>query len=191
MIRAVACLVFLPCSGGRAVDVPKPEVTTKFRYYDIRGNNADELAAQMKARGPHEAGQPIFFGRTHWKINWKFNFRSQSGTCAMNDIKISVHVEQTLPQWNATAESPSKLVERWEHFLGALKEHENGHRDFALRAADQIAAGLAKISGPASCAGMTARANQLGNEIIHSVQAEEIRYDDKTQHGKAQGVVFP
>jgi predicted secreted Zn-dependent protease len=181
--RLVLALILLAFMSSACSDA-QVEVST--RYYDIRGDQTNELRQQMNRKGPR--GYDAYAA---WYVRWRFDHARSANSCSIADVSASVKVEITLPRWVDEEDADDALRERWQSYYAALVEHENGHRDFGIRAAREIEEALAGLEPQPSCEGLTRIANRTGKSILAGIVAEEKAYDRDTNHGMNDGAVFP
>lgn len=158
--------------------------------YDVAGDTAAEIRRELSRRGPLSGGKR-FDARTEWTVRWWFDVEPEAGGCRVLRPRVDLHVLVTLPRWRREAEAPAELVERWERFLAALREHEQGHRAIGFAAADELQAMLFEQPAARDCAEARRRANRLGHEIVARRMRDNDRYDQRTQHGASEGARFP
>lgn len=181
--RLVLALILLAFASSACSD---PQVDVSVEYYDIRGDRASELRQQMNRKGPR--GYDAY---ASWYVRWRFDHERSAGRCSIADASASVKVEITLPRWVDEDDADDALRERWQSYYTALVEHENGHRDFGIRAAREIEEALASVAAQSSCEAVTQTANRTGKRILAGIVAEEKAYDRDTNHGMNDGAVFP
>jgi predicted secreted Zn-dependent protease len=162
----------------------KPEISLNIitNYYNIQGLTENDLRRQMNTFGPTDS-----YGRydayTKWDITW-------TKTC--NGLpSVGVKIVFTYPQWLKPDNPDSNLESKWTRYIEALKNHESGHRDIAIRAAQEIMDTLYNLAKTNNCIEQSQRVTTLGNNIIDKYKQEEIKYDNLTNHGNSQGAVFP
>jgi len=105
----------------------KPKVTETITYYEISGDTAAELRAQMKTKGPNG-----YWGYSRWYVRW-------SGSC-----KLSVTVDITMPKLKNPENVPAGLVQKFDKMYAALLTHEKNHGQHGISAAEEIEANRCK-----------------------------------------------
>jgi len=105
------------------------------------------------------------------------------------EIKTSIAI--TVPQWDPTSEAEDRLKQRWQLYEAALLAHEDGHKRIALAAAKEIKTRLKKLKPASTCAQLEAVINRTANKVIEEFRQREKVYDERTNHGRAEGAVFP
>jgi predicted secreted Zn-dependent protease len=100
---------------------------------------------------------------------------------------MTVHI--LLPDWSPPPDAPAALAERWGRFLSALRLHEEGHRELAVREGYEVLQAITGVRGP--CAGMDDAVQAAAGGVSASYRQRHGQYDAQTQHGAGQGAVFP
>ena len=154
--------------------------------YPVSGSSTAELVAQLDQCGPKADDGP-YDGFTDWFVSWSWRYDTSNG-CRLDDVKVHVRVDMYLPRWAEAAGSP--LEAEWNAFATALHAHEAGHQQLAFDAADQAHSAISGVPADSDCSRVGELANQAANGVIDAFIQHEIAYDDDTDHGANQGVVF-
>ncbi len=175
--------------SGSALATPKVSVETK--YYPIYGATADMLRKEMNTKSSIRQSGKTYDAYTYWYVSWRFNWNTKNGQCHITTVSSTVDVKFTLPKWVNCNDSDSTLKNKWDRYYSALIDHENGHKDFAVNAANEVEEKLLKLTSSSSCPLLEERANALGTKIINKHIALEMKYDKSTNHGMNNGAKFP
>lgn len=167
------------------------KVETRESFYEVFGTTAEELYAQMRAKGLR-VSRSILFGDYRWDLHWKLRHESSwaGGSCHMTDVLVTLDAQAVLPQWRAPAEAPADLRTQWAAFVRGLQIHEKGHADIAQRAAQEIKNALQKLQAP-DCGQMQAVADRLVRNLLQHHRDVEAQYDQDTRYGATQGANWP
>jgi predicted secreted Zn-dependent protease len=189
--RLLVSLVFIVglLTTCTATIAPTPGValTVEVVYYDVAGASADELRAQLDLHGP--TGQQDAY--TDWWVQWRYDRVQAANGCELRSLAVTLDVTFTFPRWSPPDDAAPGLRERWEDYLAALRVHEEGHKEIALRAANEIAAALSSLPASPSCAELEQAADGTGERILERYRQQELSYDRQTDHGATQGARFP
>ena len=183
---SLALLAALASSAGA-----EPTVKISYKYYDIEGWTADDLRQQMDRLGIRWTNGKTYDAYTGWNVNWHYRHRMIDGECSMVKVTTTVKVEFRLPRWTDSENAPVALQKKWDDYMQALRHHEDGHKDFGIKAAAEIERALAELEPAESCEDLAEIANGLGEQIISKYADDERVYDAETNFGKTQGAVFP
>lgn len=173
-------------------DVPV-EIGENLVRYAIKGDTTSELISQMAKLGPYDEGEGRRFqGFTEWRVQWNYQMAQLPGEgCSLNDLKIDLEVQMTLPEWEPKRHADRLLVQGWPYYLAKLTEHEMGHRDNGVRAAFAVRDAISAIAPMADCGQLTSAVNAAGNAAIARLRDADAEYDRQTDHGVKQGVRLP
>ena len=181
-----------------AADRPAGKLTAKrdVQYYDIRGRTPNELRKAMDAQGPmNPVGKKRFDARTDWTLQWTYKWdgklAKQAGLYRLSEWTVDVKSTVILPRWVQLDEANPLEQRRWQVYSARLKLHENGHAKLAERAGDAVNRAFANIKVYPSSKKLKEAVRLKAQEILKLHRAMELEYDQKTDHGKKQGVRFP
>jgi predicted secreted Zn-dependent protease len=178
--------VIAPTSASVVTPAPNVSVSVSTDYYSIAGLTADELRAQMDQYGPGE-----YDAYTGWNVRWLYFRSTVSGGCATGPLTVSVEVTFTLPLWNAPAEAPQALVDRWNAYLAALQLHEDGHKAIGIEVGNEVLRALQDFSAYPSCDELDRAVSATAEHVLNEYRRREEIYDQTTDHGATQGARFP
>lgn len=182
---------------------PAAETADKERYpelgvdvdiagYAVDGADPDELRAQLDRLGPFDPALKRHVpGKTKDDIRWSFKSKLTPAGCAIDSVAVDVSVVQDLPRWEAPSDAAKPLAASWGRFMTALKTHEDGHKDIALKTAQGILLAVRNQPPQADCAGLTKAAGDAAGAWFEKEKQENLEYDRRTKHGITQGAVFP
>lgn len=155
------------------------------RSYDVRGLTRQEIMRSLseEARRNVRGG---FRGYHQWQISWQFRYAASGAGCEITSSIVQLQSETTLPRWIDRERADSALIVEWDRYIGALRTHENGHRDIAHRAVAQIQRAIRRTRA-GTCTSISGVANRTARDILERHQRENREYDEKTRHGAAQG----
>lgn len=165
-------------------------LTVEHTPYTIRGSTETELRQQMNQLGPVDA-----YGRhdayTRWYVRWTYPYDRGASGCSLGDVKVSVQVTYTLPEWKPPADASPAVVARWNRYASALQKHEDGHRDHGVGAGRAVLAALRRLGERPTCDAAGTAASAEGNRILDEFRKKDRTYDATTRHGATQGATFP
>jgi predicted secreted Zn-dependent protease len=161
-----------------AVDIPHAVLT----YYDISGSTANELRAELDAKGP--VGYDGYKGdsTTKWSFSWDWPGYGNTA-CNLSAATVRYDIEVIFPRWTPPRNAAPDLVARWNDYIRRLAEHEMGHVDFVVANYQTVADA---VKG-ATC--LTAEI--AGQAALMPIRQHDLDYDATTQHGATQGARFP
>jgi len=183
ILFVLAVLASAPAAG-------EPLVRLHTSYYYIDGTSATVLAAQLDQNGPVGSDGNHYAGRTRWDIQWKFRHEQKGTACSMTDVAIAIGVAQTMPRWRGEEKGAPGLKALWTKFVAALQQHEDGHKEYGLKAGKEIEAAVLAVKPASNCEDLELAANTAAQAILTKYQALDEEYDRKTSHGRNQGATL-
>ena len=92
-----------------------------------------------------------------------------------------------MPRWRR----PHRDDPRWDRYLAALRHHELGHLDRAVRASGILLDRLRAETPHPTCDGLGESMHATADAILEELRMRQRRYDRNTRHGETQGVKWP
>lgn len=168
------------------------EVTQKesFDYYAVTPKNGQSLLAALKDSTPLLKDNVIRFGGTTWNVSPQYRVRRFTGSCYISQINVQLDIRFTLPQLNLHAKVTEETRKKFDFFYQALHQHEIGHKNLGLEAANKIHTHLAKRTIFKSCQELYQVINQEIQNIINEYMALNHQYDLRTDYGRTQGAAI-
>jgi predicted secreted Zn-dependent protease len=157
-----------------------PEVTVT--TYPVEGRNARIIRQNMNRVRPREASGEAFDALTTWQFSSRW--KTQGGQCLPQTIEVKVTVGVTLPQLTHYDRLSRSDRQKWDRYFAALVQHETNHVRIAITGSQLM---QEQLRQSASCEGLEA----VGRELAEGVAQASRAYDDRTDHGKREGAVFP
>ncbi|GAB5534082.1 MAG: hypothetical protein Rubg2KO_03310 [Rubricoccaceae bacterium] len=157
--------------------------------YPVSGTTERDILHSMRTDGPNTGGSS-FFGLTGSESSFQIQPRMDGEHCVADDVRVELAVTITLPEWEPIGDAPYEVQRDWSRFSTALKRHEDGHRQIAADGANATREALQQLRRT-TCGQVEADARQLAQRIADQTEAEHIRYDRETDHGRTQGAEWP
>jgi len=192
LVAIVSCLVVILIHSIAPIQAQsQPVVAVNTVYYAITGATASQLRQQMNQLGPasQTSGQR-FDARTDWYVRWNYQYLSQGNRCQLTAIRVRADASVILPRWKQPANAAKGLVDRWNHYIKALRLHEDGHTNNGIAASRAVLQVLKQFPAKSSCSELGVAANEAAQGIIRQYSQRDLDYDRKTRHGITQGAVF-
>jgi len=183
--------VILMIWGGGAAVWSEPDISERTIYYDVQGTSVKALRVNMTRSSPIKWEGKKYDAFTKWYVRWRFEWENNEEECSISSVTTTVEVVFTYPRWTDEGLADPTLQAKWERYMGALIKHEEGHRDIAVDAANEIEAELSAMDAYPSGPELERAANKLANQVLKKFQEREKEYDKSTDHGRKDGAVFP
>ena len=190
---ALLALVLAGCVTVPGASIPPPlpigvRAEVEERPYEVRGLTHQEIARSLRDEARRNV-RDGFRGYHEWNISWRFRYAPRGQGCAITSSSVNLRAVTTLPRWVDRERADSALIAEWDRYIGALRAHENGHRDIAYRAAAEIQRTLRRFQA-ATCTSISPTANRVARDILDRRRRENHEYDEKTRHGGTQGATW-
>ena len=106
--------------------------------YDVAGDDAAAIRAQIEAKGPVDPNDPArsFGGATTFAIRWRWPI-DRAGRCDLTAARVTFAATVTLPR--LTGDVPDTLRNDWDRYRAALERHEAEHVRYAYDRRGDIA----------------------------------------------------
>lgn len=166
-------------------------VRREVRYYEVRGTTAAAIRESLNQAGPVGSDGERWDGYTRWSLRWRLQLADDAGGCRVMAVETAVDIETTLPRWDEPPRADRGLARRWQKYLSALTEHEDGHGRIGEDTAAAIRRSLVRLPAEPTCAEMSQAANVTAEQAVHDAALRERQYDRETRHGATQGARFP
>ena len=155
------------------------------QYYDLQVASGESLSRTINQASPIRQNGQIYHAYTRWQVQWNFWWREQrDGRCQIDRSRTQLNATITLPRLGG---GDAQQRQRFEQYLGALREHELGHYRIGQAAAAEIDAALLATPEYPSCTELQQQANRRANAVLQRHLEHERRYDRETGHGRSQG----
>lgn len=156
-------------------------------YYRVYGNSSAQVHAQLQQCAPGDE----FSGVTGYSLAWQYDTTDNgSDTCTISNVKVGLHINMALPQWQPSSGAAAGLATEWQKFITGLTTHENGHVAIDQQYGTQLLNDLQAY--PATdCGSVAAGIQAKASADITSLNAANDAYDARTNHGATQGAILP
>jgi predicted secreted Zn-dependent protease len=169
-----------------------PIVSEVFKYYDVDGETASDIRADLNRHGPTDGTEHRRFDAvTHWHIRWQYEYRDVDAGCRIARVSTKVDIVYSFPRLAGGTLAPSALRKAFGGYLDRLLVHEKGHAQTAIDIARRIEDGIRSLPPAPTCSALGVIANELGHALIKEANRLDIEYDARTEHGGTQGARFP
>ena len=169
----------------------EPVISEEVRHYWIRGETALDLRWDMNAKGPKGRWGIPYDAYTKWQVDWRYRWWETPDSCRITSASTRVRITYTLPSWQNYDDAEAALKSRWDRYYKALYEHEKGHRDLGVRAAQEIENAILNVEPRETCSELSKDADAAAQAVLDRYIQLEKQYDRQTNHGAKTGAMFP
>lgn len=172
----IASLADFPESASAPAQV---SVTT----YEVEGRTSRDVRQSLNQRRPTDASGARHDAVTSWRfqIEWATD---ASGECVPSTVTVWPVISITLPALKDEHRRAGRLQQAWMRYLRRLEIHERHHAHLITMGAAQMQTEMRSAS---SCGDMVRASDRWRSEILKA----NSDYDERTDHGRSEGVVFP
>ncbi len=166
-------------------------VSQQYQYYDVSGATPDQIRAEMNQNGTKWDDGRTYDSVTTWNLKWTYDYDCSNHTCRAGGFKTNVDITFRFPKWIQPADASQDLIAKWDTYMQHLITHENGHRDMAVAAAEQLCRDVQTLPLAESPEALDKEIQALASNEMDRLNTDEKQYDVTTIHGTTQGAVFP
>src|SRR5256886_16610864 len=152
-------------SAALARAASRATIAAREQYYDNDGSSAGALRDQIRRLGPKDESGTSHDALTVWSLEWGYATAQRGDSCALRDVKVTLHVSVTLPRWTPPATATAQLKDSWRTYLRNVRLHESGHRTIAERNARELMTALTALHGT-SCNALSDQATRTAEQIV-------------------------
>jgi predicted secreted Zn-dependent protease len=175
-MRTVFALALLALAAT-AVDA-KPIEKTKYKFYNISGNTAQEIYGAMLKRGPDVNGVNAYASTL---ANSSQSGRLIQGKdCRIDSYRFTINFTINLPRLKNESALKGATLARWNQFEGFLKQHEETHKSIWLGCARDLEAQVRSIRAK-DCNQADRQASKYWDSMRKSCEKKHQAFDRSEQ----------
>jgi predicted secreted Zn-dependent protease len=163
-----------------------PKVDTIENSYTVEANDKGSLLSAINNASPIRESGEVFHAHTDTYVNWNYWWDKRNNYCKLNRVETTVTITYTLPRLSSKTKN-AEVKRIWNIYYSALIEHEEGHGQIAIDAAQLIERSLRDLPSYSNCDLLSKKANAKAQWILNKFSQKHFDYDNKTNHGKTQG----
>lgn len=138
----------------------KPTFSTKYTYYTVGGDSAEDIYRAMLSKGPRVNGAKAYASTL--ATSTQDGRLMQAKTCRIENYKLRIDFVIKLPKIRNEKVLPAADRSRWQQFSKFLRKHEETHRAIWLECAANLDSKVRAIKAK-SCKDADAQATKLWN----------------------------
>ncbi|KUM26300.1 hypothetical protein AU467_22395 [Mesorhizobium loti] len=153
------------------------KIDEKSSTYDLRGLTIAAIHEDILRNAPRDA-DGVVDGETVNETNWSLNFEAANGNCQISFDAVNVSITMKLPRWVDEAQAPADVQKAWSAYIVSLREHENQHRDIAVKAAEAVDRLIHDQQPASKCSDIKQRIRDSAKTILNDAEVEQEKYDE-------------
>lgn len=157
--------------------------------YRVYGDTTVAIENDIARCTPIATSEGHFAAVTGYALATYYRYAEAAGTCHVTSAVVSLHINQTFPEWQGSTSANSQTRIAWNNFIANLRVHEQGHITLDSTAANNLYTQLLSMTAPNCSALQTVIAGQT-TAANNNLNIANNRYDDTTKHGTTQGAVL-
>lgn len=165
----------------------RPNVNIEFNHYYISPMKVNEVVAELFSNTPIKMGSEKYLAETNWQIKYKYNSQYNVKLCKVDTVSVDLDVEYIMPQVSNSV--PAKIKHKFKRFYKKLLTHEQTHKNNGLKAAKEIERKIRAKSQEKNCDILNSKIKKMADSIISKYARLDRLYDERTQHGRSEGLV--
>lgn len=169
VVLAVLCV--LPAEA-------RPVHSTKYSYYSINGDSAEEIYGAMLRKGPRVNGAKAYAATS--ATTTQDGRMAQGGSCRIEAYRLTIDFVIRLPKIRNERVLPPADRRHWQQFAAFLKKHEETHRAIWIDCATELERQVKAIHVK-SCAEADRRARQLWERMRAACTKKHNAFDAAEQ----------
>ncbi len=152
------------------------------RYYDIDGDTADELRAQLAGDAnplpvqPAAGRKPVGHANFSYRYDYSAEYGGNLARCRIASATLRFHFETVLPRLRGLSRKPGYLRKQWLPFQREVIEHEAGHHAIYRLMAKRLPRALTAV-GEVPCNELDQRVGQAVGLIEREMHQASSDYD--------------
>lgn len=190
-LYAAAVLAMLSSAHAAAATAQGgAQITEIRRYYELDARLLEPLRQQLAERAVAAGLAGGAIGRTLQDVETRYRLEPLPSGCRLTELAVRVDLTMDLPVWRPQGTTRPELRARWARMITALTLHEEGHRDNAVWAAQELHQRLSALSQDKGCDALGKLAQRELFLVKLRFELREQVYDRRTGHGVSQGSVL-
>lgn len=167
------------------------QVEETAHHYVVDAVDGAVLWAQVDAGKPRTRAGRASHGMLVVDLAAHYRLQAVSGGCRLDASAVTLSLDLWLPRWMPAGDPAGALRDAWDTMLAGLSEHERGHREHALAAAEAFAKRIAALPPIAvDCRSLRRTLLGLRLSVMAELALRDAAYDRRTGHGLQQGAAL-
>jgi predicted secreted Zn-dependent protease len=170
--------------------IAAPSINIQTRFYQISGNDPESVRQEVQIKGPRGRDGTGYHASTQWNLKWGYRWIESASRCRISSVEVDIDVTYQLPELVNRSQLPESFLQRWDRYYQALYRHEQQHKDYGVKAAQELEQTLLDTS-LRPCSSLESDLTARAQAVLDKYQQLEHQYDVETDHGIKEGIVLP
>ena len=146
-------------------------------YYNVRGDNFEQLDQQIALHGPEVDGVGKALAATRIRMVPDVRYMRKGDGCSISKAKVNVQAKVTLPRLAQSRRTSPDLRRAWSNLEEYARVHEAVHVAIADRHALMIEKALIDLPPQPTCRQLQDLARQTAGKMLTDHEAEQLNFD--------------
>lgn len=174
MVLMATALTASVCCAALA----KPVQTTKYTYYTVGGDTAQEIYNSMLRKGPRVNGAKAYAATS--ATTTQDGKLLQGASCSIDGYRLNLQFTIRLPKIKNEKVLQASDRSRWQQFSVFLKRHEETHRSIWLGCAADLERQVKSIKAK-TCSEADKKAQKLWDKMRAACSKKHVAFDAAEQ----------
>ncbi len=187
LVVALCALTVAAHADRRVAENPAPcPAAVTYDQYPVTGTTREELKKALLSHGPTDPFGKRRYATATWHVRWKWEL-TQQGLVDVSTLELSCSAVVKMPKLVPVHGMSKELLERWQVFMERLLKHEMNHVRHAEERAGHVALALRAATARRGMLTPT-QADAVAQKALQEIRELDRLYDERTDHGKTEGV---
>jgi len=156
LLRHSACLLLLAALFLSAPGQAQPVIEEQTLYYRFNASSQKEIWEKIIAGSPQGrvqvAGQhAVNVATTEWHLTLHYRLEGGFQKCSITNVRPHLKITIRMPHWENKWEADPLLAENWDRYVRMVSNHEDIHRQYAVKMAQEVARELSVLDSQRRC----------------------------------------
>ena len=190
-VFAVFLSVFI-CSPSALAET---EITLSSKYYQFNAHDKKSIWKGIVAHSPKVsladyAQHKVVVGLTEWNLRYHYTFRVALYRCEIKKYAVDVNIAIHLPYWQNKWEASEPLQKSWDQYVRMVSDHENIHKEYAIRTAKRIDRGISELGVFKGCGELKKEVEAISRRHMQQNNADNRWFDAKEKIYQKNAIWF-
>lgn len=170
-----------PGAGTTATVTERVQLVTNVsvNYYPVFGNSSQEIFDFLNTRGPVSAEGERAVGLATAKPRREWKPRSESSSCSIESMTITVDISLTLPRLDPSSRLNVTTMRNWQRFAAEVERHERRHVEIYVEGFEEMKTMMAAIPPKETCTALEAEIRRIWDTQLRIINERQERFHDE------------